>query len=103
MAPPTKPPCDELPTCSRDPVLFRLGYLQSTCDRILHAVTARPQATPAASTARTSGLGDLWGRIKEALTLASLLHRAWQMVKLVPWVGMGIEGVRLFLRLLGLR
>jgi hypothetical protein len=45
----------------------------------------------------------MWGRVKEALTLASMLHKAWQMAKLAPWVGMLLEGARLFFRWLGLR
>jgi hypothetical protein len=58
--------------------MFRLGYLQATCDRILKAVTATPAATP------TSGLAQ-WRWLKDRLAEFVLLQKAWAAWRAISW------------------
>jgi hypothetical protein len=85
-----------------DLVLFRLGYLQRTCDLILAEVRARPSSPPSASI--PSGPGT-WGRIcgRTRDWVVETLHRLWQLWRRLrewPW---GVLGWALYggLRWLG--
>lgn len=65
---------------SIDCVMFRLGYLQATCDRILKAVTAMQTApTP------TSGLMPQWRWLKDRLAELVLLQKAWSAWRTISW------------------
>ena len=51
----------------------------------------------------TDTLPSIWSRLKEAVTVAGILHKVWQALRsVVPWIGMGWEGFRMLFRLLGL-
>ena len=77
----------DLPPHSRDALMFRVGYLQSTCDQILARVTAqRSTATP-----------SIWTRMHELSRKADLAHKLYKVLvwsRLVSWPTYAYLGLR---------
>ena len=68
-------------------VMFKLGYLESTCDQILARVAPSPTDAP---TEAKSLWAELWAKTKEYLSSFVLLYRAFRMV---PWGLVFLAGV----------
>ena len=80
----------------------RVGSMEARILNIERVLMTRSAALWSSEEAGSMGTGQsIWSRLKAAVTVASLLHKAWQMLRLVPWVGMAMEGLRLLLRWFG--
>ena len=82
----------DLPPHSRDALMFRVGYLQSTCDQ-MQSTCDKILARVTGSTATPS----IWVRVHELSRKADLAHKLYKVLvwsRLVSWPTYAYLGLR---------